>query len=359
MIKPTKAQLLISGCILFALSSSSFANDIEIERLKKRLSALESQQANHSKQASDKSSGKFYGTLRPSLTQFDQGDSNKTDVTDFLSHAGFYFEHELANGWTAIGHGEWSIDIANNGDFGKSRRAYVGVDSPYGRVAIGKQRPVQYLLIAEYVDIFNHANAPFAYDNYSPFFVNNMVSYKKSWQNVSLLASAQFNGFESSDDADMVNVGLTYDHNDLHIAAAYLTQDFADDNNADLVGSTADTVAVSLANRFDNGFYIAAAWQERDLDVVAGLDSEQTTVDVSMAYPLSKEYTAKFGYFHLDNDMPEAVNNSHHGFNITLEHHLSDNFQIHGEVLRKAFDYDEDSTAISIGLKYNFSIKWQ
>ena len=157
----------------------------------------------------------------------------------------------------------------------------------------------------------------------------------------------------------MVNVGVSYDHDDLHLAVAYLTQDFAEDVNTNIVGSTADTVAVSFANRFDNGFYVAAAWQERDLDVVAGLDSTQTTVDVSMAYSLSKEYTAKLGYFHLDNDMPEAVNNSHHGFNVTLEHHLSDNFQIHGEVLRKAFDHDQDSTAISIGLKYNFSIKWQ
>lgn len=359
MIKPIKPWLLIAGSILAVTSGYSLAGDAEIEQLKKRLAALENRQAKSTKLSDDRSSGKFYGTLRPSLTQVDQGDSNKTDVTDFLSHAGFYFEHELANGWTAIGHGEWSIDISNNGDFGKSRRAYVGFDSPYGRVAIGKQRPVQYLLIAEYVDIFNHANAPFAYDNYSPFFVNNMVSYKKSWNNLSILASAQFNGFESNDDADMVNVGLSYDHNDLHIAAAYLTQDFSDDSNANLVGSTADTVAVSLANRFDNGLYLAAAWQERDLDVVAGLDSTQTTVDISMAYSLSKAYTAKLGYFHLDNDMPEVVNNSHHGFNVTLEHHLSDNFQIHGEVLRKAFDYDQDSTAISIGLKYNFSIKWQ
>lgn len=345
----------VVGCAALSASGISLANDAEIESLKKRLAALEKKQTITEQRSS---SGKFYTTLRPSLTH-NNGDDSNIDVTDFLSHAGFYFEHELANGWTGIGHGEWSVDISNNGDFGKSRRAYVGIDSPYGRVAIGKQRPVHYLLIAEYVDIFNHANAPFAYDNYSPFFVNNLVTYKKQWQHVSFLAHAQFNGLESDDAADMVNVGVSYDRDDLHLAVAYLTQDFADANNDQQVGETADTIALSAANKFDNGFYIAAAWQERDLEVLGGSDSTQTTVDVSMAYPLSKKYTVKAGYFHLDNDAPESVNNSHHGVNVTLEHHFSDNFQIHGEVLRKTFDYQEDSTAISIGLKYNFSMKWQ
>lgn len=331
----------------------AMADDTVIESLKKRLNALEAKQ-----QTTKTSSGRLYATLRPALTQTKQGDSN-TDVTDFLSHAGFYFEHELANGWKGIGHGEWSIDISNNGDFGKSRRAYVGVDSPYGRVAIGKQRPVQYLLIAEYVDIFNHANAPFAYDNFSPFFVNNLVTYRKQWHNVSLLASAQFNGVDGNDNSDMVNVGLSYDNNDFHLAVTYLTQDMAQPTKPTEVGDTASTVAVGFANTFDNGFYIAGAWQQRDLELFAGGKTQQDTIDVSVAYPLSKNNTIKLGYFDLNDDAAGNANTSYQGLNVTLEHQLSDNFQIHGEILHKTFDLAEDYTAFSIGFKYNFAMKWQ
>jgi len=336
------------------LSSAVLADTSEIEALKKRLAALEKHQI---QKAESHSSGKFYATLRPSLTQSKQ-DESTTDVTDFLSHAGFYFEHDLGHGWTGIGHGEWSIDIADNGNFGKSRRAYVGFDSPYGRVAIGKQRPVQYLLIAEYVDIFNHANAPFAYDNFSPFFVNNLVSYKKQWQKISLLGSVQFNGDDGNNNEDMVNVGLSYDHNALHIAVTYLSQDLPLVNAPTSVGNTSETVALSIANSFGNGFYFASAWQQRELDLFGGGETTQTTLDISLAYQVSENNKVKAGYFDLDDDTIGENNLSYSGYNLTFEHKMSDTFQVHAEVLNKSFDMTKDETSLSVGFKYNFSMNW-
>lgn len=356
MSKSFLCQGAISALIISSFSTVAFADSTEIADLKRRLKALEDGQQS-SESTSKNSNARIYATLRPAITQSKQ-DKSTTDVSDFLSHAGFYFEHELGNGWTGIGHGEWSIDIANNGNFGKSRRAYVGVDSPYGRLAIGKQRPVQYLLIAEYVDIFNHANAPFAYDNFSPFFVDNLVTYKKQWQDVSLLASAQFNGNEGDDNSDLVNIGLSYDKDDLHLAVTYLSQDMPLNSAPSEVGDTSSTVAVSFANSFDNGFYAAAAWQQRDVELFGGSESTQNTIDVSFAYQLSKLNKIKVGYFDLDDDTVGVSNTSYQGFNLTLEHKMSDNFQIHGEVLRKTFDIAEDYTAISIGFKYNFSMNW-
>jgi len=340
---------------LSVLSASVIANGSEIEQLKHRLTILEQHQESRTKSPLN---ARFYATFRPSVTQ-SKNVSSSTDVSDFLSHAGLYLDHGFADGWQAIVHGEWSIDIATNGNFGKARRAYVGVEGPYGRIAIGKQRPVQYLLIAEYVDIFNHANAPFAYDNFSPFFVDNLVSYKKQWQRVSLLASGQFNGLQGANDADMFNIGVGYDHNKFHLAASYLTQDMPQESNTHQVGDRGVTYAISIANQFDNGLYLASAWQQRELESFIGNNSTQNTLDVSLAYRLNPLNKVKLGYFKLDDDW-EGINNiSYQGYNITLEHQFSDNFQVHIELLRKAFDFSHDDTALSIGLKYNFSIKWR
>lgn len=105
---------------------------------------------------------RVYATLRPTFGYIDENNDNNFDVKDALSHAGFKAESEFKKDWTAILHGEWGIDLSNNGDFGKARQVYVAVDSPYGRIGIGKQRPVQYLFLAEYVDIFNHGASPFS-----------------------------------------------------------------------------------------------------------------------------------------------------------------------------------------------------
>jgi len=352
MIKSNRLSTLMLAVLLSVVSFFTWANDNEIENLKQRLKILEQQQITDKQYES-----KVYATFRPSLTYADQREPT-TDVTDFLSHAGLYLEHEVAKGWSALAHGEWSIDIANNGNFGKARRAYVGFNSPYGRVAIGKQRPVQYLLIAEYVDIFNHANAPFAYDNFSPFFVDNLVSYKQQWQNVSLLASAQFNGDEGSNSDDMLNVGLSYDHNNLHVAATYLSQKIPLAATSNEVGHQSKSVALSAANSFANGVYLAGAWQQRKLALLNGVETTQSTVDVSLAYQMSKANKLKLGYFELDDDTASDNNQSYQGFNATLEHKLSKDFQIHIELLTKTFDMSDDYTALSVGFKYNFSKAW-
>jgi len=347
-------QSLVSVGLLSLFSHQVWANTSEIEALKKRLAALEK----HSTDQSTKiSTAKVYATLRPSLTHLKQ-DISTVDVTDFLSHAGFYFEHDLGRGWTGIGHGEWSIDIADNGSFGKSRRAYVGFNSPYGRIAIGKQRPVQYLLIAEYVDIFNHPNAPFAYDTFSPFFVNNLVSYKKKWQNVSLLFTAQFNGEDGNNYEDMMNAGLSYDHDDFHVAVTYLSQDFPLVDMPSQIGSTVETVAYSMANRFENDLYLAVAWQQRELDVFGGAQVTQIMLDISLAYNLSENNTLKAGYFDLDDDTLGVNNISYSGYNLTIEHQMSESFQVHAEILKKSFAESNDATSFSIGFKYNFSMNW-
>ncbi|NRA59932.1 MAG: porin [Psychrobium sp.] len=344
---------ILSVIALSCTSTITSANDSEIQQLPHRVNLLEKQ-----KTLDTPLNIRLYATFRPSITH-SKNEISSTDITDFLSHAGFSLNHDLGNDWQAIAQGEWSIDMANNGDFGKARRAYVGIESPYGRVAIGKQRPVQYLLIAEYVDIFNHANAPFAYDNFSPFFVDNLVSYKKQWQRVSLLSSIQLNGEQGDNSDDMFNLGLSYDHNNLHIAATYLTKNMPLEAQLNIVGDKGTTYAFSAAKEFDNSFYIAAAWQHRTLKSFSHVESSQKTLDVSLAYQLSQKNKIKAGIFVLDDDSPRLSNRSYEGANLTLEHKLSANFQFHVELLHKRLSYVNNNTALSIGFKYNFSKIWR
>ena len=49
-------------------------------------------------------------------------------------------QHSLIRTGSAVLHGEWGIDLSNNGDFGRARQVYVALNSPVGTISIGKQR---------------------------------------------------------------------------------------------------------------------------------------------------------------------------------------------------------------------------
>jgi Gram-negative porin len=344
--------LLLSLTLATPLSQA-MANDIGLIQRVKILEQQLQQVKSTEQESADDTSAKFYSTFRPGLTWSDNDQENNTDVTDFLSRVGMYTETKLANDWTAFAHGEWSVDIKNNGDFGKARKAYVGFDSPYGRVEIGKQRPVQYTLIAEYVDIFNHASAPFAYDSVGPFFVDNQVLYKKSWDNITFMAAAQFNGSSGDNYSDMVNTGLAYDKDGFHIAATYLSQ-----QQLSLTTEEHELYAISVAKQFNDQLYVAAAYQDRDTTSVDGNSLDSITFDIAMAYKISEKYQVKAGYFIFDDGLPTMLADDYDGYNLTLERGNSTNFQTHIELLTRNFDNKGDFAAVTVGFKYNFSIDW-
>ncbi len=101
----------------------------------------------------------LYGTLRPAFALYaDENDEESANVRDALSRIGLNGSIALTPTINGIFEGEWSVDIQTDGEFGRARKAYVGVEGGFGSIAIGKQRPPQYLFIAEPVEIFNHAN---------------------------------------------------------------------------------------------------------------------------------------------------------------------------------------------------------
>ncbi|MCG7553208.1 porin [Pseudoalteromonas sp. Of11M-6] len=302
---------------------------------------------------------KTYATIRPTFGVINQDDASNWDVRDALSHAGIKVTHEFMPGWQAELHGEWGIDLANEGNFGKSRRAYTALGTPYGRFGIGKQRPAQYLFIAEYVDIFNHASSPFAYDPESIFFVDNLVTYRYELGPMTFIAAGQFNGDKGDNQTDLFNTGLSYDNAGLHAAITYQQNDVYD--NEQHIGEN-QLWSGALAYQFTSRFYAAMAYQDKDYQRVEALDSRQGhTFDLSLAYQLAKHYKLKTGYFDFDDGYGshDPLNQSFDGYNVTLEWLPTPPLRVHLEYLNKSFDNQIDMDSISIGFRYDYKQEWQ
>lgn len=330
-----KSALLL--CLSITLPSYAVADiESEIKDLKERLQTLESNKKpiNYT----------LYGTLRPVLEYRDEDPDANLDLRDALSHIGVKGSTVVNDSVSAFFRGEWSANLGENGDLGKARLAFAGLDTAFGRIAYGRQRPAQYSLIAEYVDIFNHANSPFAYDSVSPFFVSNFITYELvTKEGIKFLAGVQADGASGEDVADMVNLGVSYDKGGLHLAATYLESTQADDFDE---GRETEIYALSAANSF-GPFYLALAYQDITYTEVDNSESDTYTIDISSAYSLGNGYKIKAGYFILDEE--------YDGYNLTLENQITQNVRLHTEYLTRDFDQDIDSfNSLALGIRYDF-----
>ncbi|WP_405599468.1 MULTISPECIES: porin [unclassified Pseudoalteromonas] len=367
-LQDLKSQLADIRTQLSALSSLS----VQYETINKRIEVLEKVGAQNSedkrpqKQVSistdqniknipSKKDIKVYATVRPTFGYIDEENEASWDVKDALSHAGIKSTVEFNQQWQGILHGEWGIDLSNNGNFGNARQVYAAIDSPYGKVGLGKQRPAQYLFIAEYVDIFNHGNSPFAYDPESIFFVDNLLTYQIKQGDFTWMLVSQFNGTQGDNKSDLINGGVSYDKDNLHVALTYTNKGIYE--NEQELGDN-NIVGGSLAYSFDSGFYFALGYQAKKYNRDLGIDRNGHTLDVSMAYPLSKNYKVKMGYFDFDDGHQAAQTQNYNGANLTLEWLPAENLRLHVEYLYRDFDYLADFSSFSVGFRYDYSQVW-
>jgi len=368
-----KYKLTIFICFLFLTNFSSYANDEnslselksqlknlqhKIENLEKAQKKIETEKAISNNQKSEKDSDqtiKLYATLRPTFGYINQNDENSWDVKDALSHVGIKATKKFDVNWSAEMQGEWGIDLSNNGDFGKARQVYVALNSPIGRIGIGKQRPTQYLFIAEYVDIFNHGNSPFAYDPESIFFIDNLITYQLQFNNFNFIAVGQFNGDVGDNNSDLFNIGISYDLDGLHAAATYLVEDT---NETGFKVGENEIFAASLAYSFDN-LYLAASYQDKLYKVDHSVfERDGYTLDISAAYKLTSDHKLKLGYFDFSDGIKFSNSQDHYGYNATLEWSPSDSLRFHLEYLFRNYDFTHDFSSWSIGFRYDLAHKW-
>lgn len=356
-------------------SCCALAADVSLEELKQQIDMLQKQvqrleqaqkeerQASQAPKAQVKVKESMnqqiavYGSLRPTYGYYDIADDDSWDVGDALSRIGIRARNDFMPGWWAELHGEWSVDVSNNGDFGKARNAYAALGSPFGRVAIGKMRPPQYTLVAEYVDIFNHGNSPFGYDAKGIFFINNMVSYQYKTEQLTFMAAGQYDGENGDDANDLTNVGVGFDQGNLHLGLSYLMQDSTD---AGFVNGEDNVWGAVAAYSFDMGLYLAAAYQDYtyERDAVVN-DRDGHSLDVTAAYPLSDHFKLKLGYFDFEDGNTQLLSQNFDGYNATLEWQPDPDLRLHLEYLHKDFEYLEDFSSVLVGFRYDFSQSWR
>jgi len=372
MLKHTIYSLSVF-CILFCQNinaqSSTSLDELkkEITLLQKKVELIEKEQKAKVKSASTlplklnlntlpkTNDLRVYATLRPTFGYIDENGETLLDVRDALSHAGFKATSFFNEDWSAILHGEWGIDLSGHGDFGKARQVYVALNSPIGTIGIGKQRPVQYLFIAEYVDIFDHGNSPFAYDPESIFFVDNLITYKLKTGDISWMIASQFNGSEGNNYSDLTNIGISYDKGSFHTAFTYLIQD----RNFEGVKEGEDEIfAGSLAYEFTNSLYLAIGYQNKNYQTnFEKNDRAGHTIDISASYRLSEIFKIKLGVFDFSDDYNNTQSQDFNGYNTTFEWLPSPSLRFHIEYLHRNFDYLDNFSSLSVGFRYDFSLE--
>jgi predicted porin len=355
-----KHSLLVTAIALTPYLVNAESNDLnsKVEALSKEIAELKAQVAESPSAKIKGTSFGIYGSIRPTLeyrTEEDNPDGdNYFDQRDALSQLGFKGDIKINEDITAFFKSEWSIALQDGGDFGQSRQVFAGLETSIGTAAIGKQRPVQYLYIAEYIDIFNHSSSPFAYDFEGSFFVDNMITYQNKFDNFSVHAGAKFDGRSGENNADFVNYGVAYDYNNLHLAVTYLDKTSANGLNE---GEATEIIGFGAAYSVDD-LYFALGYQDISKKTAGAINSESSyTADIVAAYQLPKNFKLKAGYFLINDDL--AINSlEFDGYNLTLENQLSPNVRVHVEYLTRDFDDREDFQSISIGVRYDFALSF-
>jgi predicted porin len=340
---------------VFAAQASNEVTKAELQNqfndISKRLAQLEQNNATTTKQESN-TDVSLYGTLRPTFGVTSTDDRDDWDVGDALSRIGLAVEHKLNNGMTGFAKGEFKVQIQGDAHFGDARLAYVGIEGDFGRVAIGKQNTTSYTVMWV-VDIFDRTNTPLAYDDVGVFRKQEMISYRKSFGNLEVRGEAQFSGEGSENEgSDLFNAGAIYAGDDYSVGFAYLTRDFA--------GEDENSIAVS-ASKSIGDWYLAAAYGDFSRDVVGG---DTTTIDVVATYAINSEYKVLFGASQLDDEKADADSNDVTRFNTTLEWQGTKDFRLFLEYQHNDYANDDvnlavnDSDQLTVGMRYNFNYQF-
>ncbi|NRB23403.1 porin [Shewanella sp.] len=331
---------------------SKEALQTELNQIRLRLATLEEQEKTDDKAGEQSqslsNSINFYGSLRPTFGVTMSGSDDVWDVGDALSRIGIAADQELGYGLTGFAKGEFKVNIQANGDFGEARKAYVGIKGDFGRVAIGKQSSTQYRFIADPVDIFNRAATPLAYDSASPFRVNNLVTYRKDFGDVSFSVDSQFDG---DNDSDFFNTGLVYNGDLLRAAVAYYSKESYDIDAFNGVKEQTG-IGVSVAKSFGD-LYLAASYQGTEVNSVDG-----STLDLVGAYAITEIYKLKLGASSFDDGIDDMSSGNYNAYNTTLEWQGTADFRLFLEYQKTDFEHRDADDSIMVGMRYDFDYKF-
>lgn len=352
--------LLTFSLITPVITPTAFADvEDDLQRLEQEIERVRQQAglntASHKKKANNLN---LYGSFRPVLTVADDGTDTSTEVRDGLSRFGLTGSSAILDNVKVFFTGEWNIKLAEDGRIDSARLAFAGISGALGKLTVGKQRPPQYSLIGEHVDIFNHGDSAFGYDAASdsaaPFFVNKTTQYQYQTHGLDFRAAVRTDGTSGKDNDDLINAGLSYTMGNFYVAGAYLKSTSPLSTNTEEEGAESENISFAAYMNLDQ-FYLAGAYQAITLTPEVGDDLDAITLDISASYALAHRYKLKAGFFMFDDDVEGAMSAKHQGANITLERQLADNTRVHIEYLTRDFDERDTQSALTVGLRYDFS----
>ena len=302
----------------------------------------------------------IYGRFWPRVTYSDVSDGDSsTDITDALSRVGIKANTQITETLSAVLHGEWDVDIEQNGDFGTARLAYVGLKSEgLGMVAIGKQWDPYFNVVAEVTDIFYHRASPFGYDNQGPFRSTNLVTYANSIGGLSINAGLQVDGVSGSsdggtrsDNVDAASVGASLRSGPVYIGVSYLRQ------NRDDAGVESDFFGVGGSLNVMENLYLAVTYQYITDNFNDGRsDLNPFTLDVAAAYSFGGGVKALAGFF-MHDDEKTMESKELMGYNVTLIKEVHPALDVFAEWVLTDRDQGDDENTISLGFRYDFDVQ--
>ncbi|CAM3132008.1 hypothetical protein AAEJ42_18560 [Shewanella algae] len=114
-----------------------------------------------------------------------------------------------------------------------------------------------------------------------------------------------------------------------------------------------------MAYSFDNGIYLALAYQYKDYQLTGSEDRDGSTLDAALAIPLWQDYKLKLGYFRFDDGLESDISLDYQGFNTTLEWNPASNVRLHLEYLQQDNEQGATDKSIAIGIRYDFDLNWR
>ena len=301
----------------------------------------------------------IYGRFWPRVT-YENSDGGSTDITDALSRVGIKANTQITETLSAVLHGEWDVDIEQNGNFGDARQAYVGLRSEdLGMVAIGKQWDPYFNTVAGVTDIFYHRGSPFGYDQQGPFRSSNLVTYANSFGGLSLNAGMQVDGevgnnaYYASDDSasnaenvDAASIGVGLSSGPVYIGVSYLRQN-QDDNERER-----NYFGVGSSLNVNDDIYLAVTYQYIADNYDNGDELNPYTLDVATSFSFSHGVTALAGFFMSDpDDGSELI-----GGNLTLIKEVHPALDVFAEWVLADADQGDNVNTFSLGFRYDFDV---
>ena len=293
----------------------------------------------------------IYGRFWPRLT-WENSDGSSTDITDALSRVGIKATTQITEGLSAVLHGEWDVDIEQNGDFGDARQAYVGIKSEdLGMVAIGKQWDPYFNTVAEVTDIFYHRASPFGYDHQGPFRSTNLVTYSNSFSGLKVNAGMQVDGKDDSasnaDNVDAASIGAGFSSGPIYIGASYLRQ------NQDEKDRERNFFGVGGSLSVIENLYLAVTYQYITDNYDVGPDVNPWTLDVAGAYTMGSLKLLAGFFMHDPDDGDERM-----GYNVTLIKEVHTALDIFAEWVLFDEEHGDDVNTLSLGSAMTLTFRY-